>query len=225
MIKIALVEDRPELRGQLAQQLGAHPELDLRLVAVHGRDFLEKMKALPAAERPELVLMDIEMGVMDGITATREALQHYPELQVVMLTIFDQDDKIFEAIRAGALGYLLKGEPFREIVKAIQEVHAGGSQMSPSIARKALRLLRQAPAEEQTEGSPQSIEAVLSPREAEVLEHLVQGMPLPVVAEKLFVSYGTVRTHVRRIYEKLQVSNKVEATQIAHKNRWFKRNK
>jgi len=141
-----------------------------------------------------------------------------------MLTVFDDDEQVFQAIRAVALGYMLKGEPFAEIVEAIQEVHAGGSQMSPAIARKALRMLKRIPDSPPPQSAP-TIEEVLSTREAEVLEMLVKGVPLPQVADRLCIAYGTVRTHVRRIYEKLQVNNKVEATQVAHKNRWFLKKK
>jgi len=223
-IKIALVEDNPDLRKKMSQRLAAQEQLSLVLTAVNGQDFLYGVRALPKQQQPEVVLMDIEMDTMDGIMATAFCKKEFPDCQVIMLTVFDEEDKVFEAIRAGACGYLLKGERFENILSAIAYAQEGGSWMSPAIARKTLNYLRSSlgATQQQSETPPLAkVEQYLSAREIEVLSLLVQGMPLPKVAEQLFISYGTVRTHVRRIYEKLQVSNKVEATQLAMKNKWF----
>ncbi len=219
-IHVALVEDNRLLRQELSARLQQEETLHLAATACNGKDFLKKMKNLTSPALPDVVLMDIEMETMDGIETTRHISREYPQCKVIMLTVFDDDEQVFRAIQCGAVGYLLKGEPFNKITEAIADVMAGGSWMSASIARKTINLLQKnicisEPVE------IDKLEKTLSPREAEVLSMLVQGIPLPAVAEKLFISYGTVRCHVRRIYEKLQVNNKVEATQVAIKNKWF----
>jgi DNA-binding NarL/FixJ family response regulator len=183
-------------------------------MAANGEDFLEQMKT--STPKPDVVLMDIDMPIMNGIEAVNIAAELYPETRFIMLTVFDDDEKIFDAIKAGAIGYLLKDETIDRIITAVKEIIAfGGSPMSPRIARKALQLLMQAKVEFKKEE-----ETNLSEREMDILKGLVQGLDYKSVAEKLFISPHTVRTHITNIYKKLHVSSKTQAVMLAVKNNW-----
>src|SRR5215471_20950478 len=145
---VALVDDKSQNRLSLAEKMKWSDDVDILFTAENGADFLDRMKHLDLAHQPKIVLMDIEMPVMNGIEAVRTATQLYPDVKFLMLTVFDDDDKIFEAIKAGASGYLLKDEKITTIIECIQEVvEIGGAPMSPRIARKAFDLLRNASVE------------------------------------------------------------------------------
>ena len=215
MYKIAIVDDKSQNRLSLAEKINYSGEIEIVFMARNGSDFLEQLKLLPANKHPQLVLMDIDMPEMNGIEAVRNAHNLYEDIKYIMLTVFDDDDKLFDAIQAGADGYLLKEERVDRIVNAIKEViEKQGAPMSPSIARKALNLLTNKRAESG------SIETNLSDREMEILKGLVKGLDYRKIAEELFISPYTVRTHITNIYEKLHVSSKVQAVKLAIKNRW-----
>ncbi|HEX5151001.1 MAG TPA: response regulator transcription factor [Parafilimonas sp.] len=214
-IRTAIVDDRSQNRISLAEKIKFSEEIEIILSAINGSDFLEKMKHLKPAQQPQVVLMDIEMPVMNGIEAVRLGKQLYPHVKFLMLTVFDDDDKIFEAIKSGADGYLLKDEKVSAIIEAIQQlVEIGGAPMSPRIARKALDLLMHAPV--QNKQTTVKVETyLLSERETEVLQLLVDGYNYRTIAEKLFLSTHTVRKHIANIYDKLHVTSKAQAIKIA----------
>lgn len=215
MIKLAIVDDKQPNRVSISEKLSSKAEFEVLFLASHGMDFLEKMKLLET--KPDVVLMDIDMPQMNGIEAVNIGYQLYPSTRFIMLTVFDDDNKIFEAIKAGAIGYLLKDEKIEVIEDAIRQVmEFGGAPMSPRIARKALHLLMNAKVD-----LPQKQETVLSDREMDILQGLVDGLDYKAVANKLFISPLTVRTHISNIYKKLHVSSKTQAVKIAIKNRWF----
>lgn len=219
-IKIGIVDDKSQNRISLAERINFSDEIEVVLSATDGNDFLEKMKYSPVAMRPSVILMDIEMPGMNGIEAVKVGKQLYPDLNFLMLTVFDDDDKIFEAIKAGATGYLLKDEKIPAIIECIQQlVEIGGAPMSPHIARKALNLLMMSslPQKEATN----TTNDILSPREMEVLKLMVDGYDYKSVAEKLYLSSHTVRTHIANIYQKLHVTSKAHAIKIATKNKWI----
>lgn len=219
-IRIAIVDDKQPNRVSLNERVGSLQAYEVAFMAVNGSDFLEHMKNCKPENRPQLVLMDIDMPVMDGIEAVRRASQIYKELRFIMVTVFDDDDKIFEAIKAGASGYLLKDEPASVIDKSIKEVlEFGGAPMSPRVARKALNLLMQAPA--QHKDAADAGDSGLSKREMDILGLMVEGCDYRLVAEKLSISPHTVRKHIANIYEKLKVCSKVDAVKIALKKGWF----
>lgn len=164
---------------------------------------------------PDVLLMDIEMPGTDGITATRHIKKIWPDIRILIQTVFEDDDKIFDAICAGASGYILKSTSPARLVEAIQEVNGGGSPMSPYIASRVLKLFQQFAPAVQAEDE----KFYLSPREKEILSLMVEGNPLPVIAEKIFISYETVRTHVKRIYKKLHVASASEAVAKAIRQR------
>lgn len=164
---------------------------------------------------PDVVLMDIEMPEKGGIAATYEIVNQYPEIKVLIQTVFEDDDKIFAAICAGASGYILKSTSPARLVESIQEVHNGGSPMSPCIANRVLKLFQQfAPALPEPDAT-----YILSNREKEILQLMIEGEAFASIAEKLFISYETVRTHVKRIYKKLHVASASEAVAKAIRQR------
>lgn len=199
-ITVSIVEDNDQLRGTLArvieraegfQCLGQHASAEAAL------------EALPK-EAPQVVLMDINLPGMNGVECVRRLKALLPATQVVMLTVYEDTENIFNALAAGASGYLLKRTPRAELLEAIREVHRGGSPMTAHIARKVVQSFQKAPA-------PAPPEASLSAREQEVLDLLSQGFLYKEIADKLNISYETVHTYVRRIYEKLQVRTRTEA--------------
>jgi DNA-binding NarL/FixJ family response regulator len=221
-IRVAIVDDKSQNRISLAEKINYSDDTEVVLSALSGDDFLEKMKYLSVPEYPSVVLMDIEMPGMNGIETVRMGKQLYPGVHFLMLTVFDDDDKIFEAIRAGATGYLLKDEKVSAIIECIQQlVELGGSPMSPHIARKALNLLMKATLPAQDTKQSENSEHDLSPRELEVLKLTVDGYDYRDVAQKLFLSTHTVRKHIANIYNKLHVTSKAQAIKIATKNRWI----
>ncbi len=196
------------LRATLDKLALHSTRFDITHVARDGQELLD---ALVRDRGVDVVLMDLEMPRVDGIAATLQLKQLYPQIRVLVLTVFDDDDRIFRAIRAGADGYLLKEVTADLLLRGIDDVLQGGAAMTPSIAAKTLRLLRDPAAAAST--APASAEQVsLSKRETDVLEQIARGLTYEAVAENLFISPNTVRKHVENLYGKLHVHNKVEAT-------------
>jgi DNA-binding NarL/FixJ family response regulator len=224
MAKIAIVEDNLLLRQNLIKRLSGYPEVEVTLVCANGQLFLEGLLQLPAEQFPQVVLMDVEMAVMDGIKATSLAKDQYPNLHILMLSVFDDDQRVFEAIRAGASGYLLKEETAASLVEAIQGVIEGKVYMSPAIARKTLEFIRNSPApaaSRKPKTKPEAGTPGLSKRELEILEMLSKGHTYQSISSTLFLSEYTVQTHIKNIYGKLQVNNKISAIRIAMDRKWF----
>jgi len=197
---VSIVEDNEQLRGTLAQVINRAP--GYKCVSHYG-SAEEALKALPQVT-PEVVLMDINLPGINGVECVRQLKQLLPKTLVVMLTVYEDTDNIFNALAAGAAGYLLKRTSSAELIEAIHEVHEGGSPMTTHIARKVTQSFQKAgPSGQPTEN--------LSQREQEVLDCLSQGFLYKEIAEKLGISYETVHTYIRRIYEKLQVRTRTEA--------------
>jgi len=216
-IKIAIVDDNTDLIDSISMNLGLFAELDIILTATNGSNFCEKLVA--SKDKPQVVLMDIDMPVMNGIEATSLIHEMYPDIKVVILTVFDDDKKIFDAIQAGANGYLLKDSKPAKIMAAIEDAMDGGVPMSPTVATKTLELLMNfAP---DTKKLKSTEDYRLSHREVEVLQLLATGKNYQQIAEMLFLSPKTIRGHIERIYNKLHVHNKIEAVKVAQKNRWL----
>lgn len=215
MIHIAIVDDKQPNRVSLSEKILYYKDIVVDFMAVNGEDFLEQIKL--AKQKPDVVLMDIDMPVLNGIETVNIATEKYPNTKYIMLTVFDDDDKIFDAIKAGAIGYLLKDENVDKIVTSIKEVvEFGGAPMSPRIARKALHLMVEGKTSQRKNENP-----ILSDREKDILKGLVQGLDYKGVADMLFISPHTVRTHITNIYKKLHVSSKTQAVMFAVKNKWF----
>lgn len=225
MIKVAIVDDKPINRQSIRERILMSSEMSLHFMADNGSSFLEKMRTIPSTDSfPDVVLMDIDMPVMDGIAAVTIGKELYPKVDFLMLTVFDDDEKIFEAIKSGASGYLLKEESMERLSEAIQQVKEFGAvAMSPIVARKAMAMLAKNNAAQQNTSTPKQAgeEFNLSDREMEILKAMVEGLDYREIGEKLFVSPHTVRTHIGNIYKKLHVCSKVDAVKIAIKKQWF----
>ncbi|HEX9979701.1 MAG TPA: response regulator transcription factor [Flavobacterium sp.] len=209
MIKIAIVDDNVFLQKSVAEKLSFFEDLSCRFTAVNGADLLDKLEKNRSVD---LILMDIEMPQMNGIEATRMIKQKYPQIKIIMLTVFDNDENIFMSIKAGADGYLLKEVNAADLHQGIVETINGGATMTPSIALKTLKLLRNPIIAGNFSDADQ---VSLTSREIEVLEQLSKGLKYHAIAENLFLSVGTIRKHIENIYTKLQVHNKIEAIQKA----------
>ena len=199
-IQVSIVEDNDQLRGTLARLINRAEGFACLSQYATAEAALE---GLPK-DRPQVVLMDINLPGLSGVECVRRLKQMAPEISAVMLTAYEDTENIFNALAAGANGYLLKRAPRAELLDAIREVQRGGSPMTTHIARKGVQSFqRQAPTEQPGE--------TLSAREQEVLDHLSQGFLYKEIAEKMGISYETVHTYIRRIYEKLQVRTRTEA--------------
>jgi len=199
-ITVSIVEDNDKLRGTLARVLNRAEGFHCASQYANAEDAL---KDLPQV-RPDVVLMDINLPGMNGVECVRKLKTLLPEVQVMMLTVYEDTENIFNALAAGASGYLLKRTSSKELLEAIQEVHRGGSPMTIHIARKVVQSFQKSAA------SAQATEN-LSEREQQVLDLLSQGLIYKEIADKLGISYETVHTYIRRIYEKLQVRTRTEA--------------
>lgn len=205
-IKICIAEDNYFLGKTIEEKLSFFDEITHRFTSVNGAELIGKLEE---NHNIDVILMDIQMPVMDGIKATEIVKNKYPHIKVIMLTVLDDDDYIFKAIRAGANGYLLKEIDAEKLFKSIKEVLEGGAPMSPSIALKTLNLLRNPSTLEHKEADTEKIK--LSKRETEILEQLSKGLKYNDIADNLIISPATVRKHIENIYKKLQVHNKMEA--------------
>jgi len=204
MKKIAIVDDNNLLRQNILDRLTGKYEIFFETDLA--TDLIDALNNGQGGTLPDLILMDIEMDEMDGITATAILKSKYPEIKIVMLSVFEQDEKVWESIMAGADGYILKDEPKEKLLSSIDDVLQDGSYMSPAIARKVMTLLQN-----RNNRPDQSAFSELSRREIEILEEVATGKNYKQIGETLFVSVATVKTHINHIYKKLQVKNKVEA--------------
>lgn len=204
IIQVAIVEDDQRLREELVREIGGHATL--RCVGLFANAD-EALRQLPQAA-PDVVLMDIHLGKgLSGIECTQALKTLLPDTQVIMLTMFDDADKIFAALRAGAAGYLLKRFASGELLSAIEQAHAGASPITPQIARQVFDFFRN----EESKAEPAAGMDKLSDRERELLSLMARGKHYKEAAEQLDISTDTVRSHIRRIYRKLQVHSRTEA--------------
>ncbi len=200
MITVSIVDDEKALCESIATFVNSSP--GFRCVSMYGSGEVA-LKNLPL-DKPEVVLMDINMALMDGIECVRRLKKVMPKVQVVMLTVYEDSDKIFRALAAGATGYLLKRCAPDELLQAIRDVLAGGSPMSHAIARKVV-------ASFQSSSNYDDKESQLSPREERVLDGLARGLAYKQIGDELGISINTIRTHLQHIYEKLHVRSRTEA--------------
>jgi len=221
-IRIGLTDDKAINRSSIADKIRQFEDLNCCFIAVNGHDCLEQLKGLPIEKLPQVIFMDLEMPGMDGVQTISLARLLYPDIYFVVLTIFDDEDKIFEAIKAGAHGYLLKDEGAIALHNAITNVmESGGAPMSAAIARKAFEMLSKAQLQTpQKVAEPHLLDSLLTEREKEILLHTINGHDAKRIASILDISVLTIRKHIANIYQKLHVNSKAQIISLAHKNNW-----
>lgn len=202
-LRIAIFDDNKNIRESITLLLKTEPEFQVVGSFSHVLDCVDDVKSC----NPDIVLMDIEMPGMSGIEAVNAIKNDLPHVQVLMQTVFEDDDRVFDSICAGASGYILKNHLNTKLIEAIKELQFGGSPMSPSIARKVLNKMQSVSGFIKPEEAP---DYHLTAREKEVLSCLVNGLSYKMIASDLNISYETVRSHVKKIYEKLHVASLTE---------------
>jgi len=214
-IRVFVVEDQAKILKHQLKLLEASPELVLVGTAMSGESALEELQHCT----PDVILLDLGLPRMDGIAVTRAVKARYPSIEILIFTIFDEEEKVLDAVKAGASGYLLKGMPAERIIEAIQEVRAGGTVIQPNLARRLLRHFQVAPVDSADRLVPEVVQPLaqepalrpLSDRETEILQLIAKGVSNTEAASALKLSKATIRTHLEHIYQKLEVSNRVEA--------------
>lgn len=207
-IKVSVIEDREHIRNGLMRLINGSEGL----VCGDGFGTMEEALADMPKNLPDVVLCDIGLPGMDGIEGTRILKKKYPDLIILVLSVYDDDDRVIDAICAGATGYLLKNTPAEKILDSLKDVIKGGAPMSPEIARRVIHLFRQSP-------PPKQVEYDLTPHELRILKMLVDGHSYKTAASELGVTVHAVSFHMRNIYDKLHVHSKSEAVAKALKNR------
>jgi DNA-binding NarL/FixJ family response regulator len=210
-IRVAIFEDNKLVRDALEAILNGTPGYSCCAAYADAQLLSSRMKS----SAPDVVLMDIEMPGLSGIEATRLLSKEFPDVKVLIQTVFNDNEKIFQALSAGASGYVLKNDPPAKQIDAIHEVFNGGAPMSPSIARKVLQFFSH---KNVILVMPELADHQLSEREKEILMFMVEGNNYKTIAEKAFISYETVRTHVKKIYKKLHVASRSEAIMKAYQS-------
>lgn len=209
-LRVAIVDDDADIRDTL------HWILDNTAgFACFGvfKNCLEAVTGLAGGSLPDVVLMDISMPGQSGVECVRILREQHPTLRIVMQTVHSSDDMIFDSLRAGASGYILKKTPVERLLQAIRDAHEGGAPMSGEVARKVLDFFQQPKSDPSVDG--------LSDREQDVLRLLIEGHSYKAIADRLYLSVHTVRFHLHNIYEKLHVSSRMEAVAKAMKHKWF----
>ena len=209
-IKVIIFDDNDSLRDSIAMLLQDNADFTLAGGYSHCLDVIENIKST----KPDVVIMDIDMPGMNGIEGVKLVHKNFPSIQILMLTVFDDDEKVFAAIKAGAGGYILKNAEPQNLLHAISEVYNGGAPMTPGIAKKVLHQFQTILPEEEKDYH-------LSIREKEVLSLLVDGLSYKMIAGKLNITYDTVRAHMKKIYEKLHVASMTEAVAKAINQKLF----
>jgi DNA-binding NarL/FixJ family response regulator len=221
-LRIGIVDDKSVNRISISDKIKQFEDLRICFMAVNGNDCLQQLKGLPPDKMPQVIFMDLEMPEMDGVQTISLARALYSEIFFIVLTVFDDDDKIFEAIKAGAHGYLLKDESAITLHNAITNViESGGAPMSPAIARKAFEMLSKASLQTANRvAEPHLLDVLLTEREKEILLQTINGLDAKRIASLLDISVLTIRKHIANIYQKLHVNSKAQVISLAHKNNW-----
>ncbi len=210
-LKIGIAEDNYFLAKAIQEKLKPFKDIVIEVMATNG---IELLKALENHHNLDIIIMDIEMPKMDGIEATEKIKKLYPHINIMMFTVFEDHEKIYQAIQAGANGYLLKEEDGVTIRTALYELKNGGSSMSAKVTKKTIQLLKMGNRVEDLGKDKEEIK--LSAKETEVLQHISTGLNYKEIADNLAISPSTVRKHTENIYKKLNVHNKIEAISKGH---------
>lgn len=204
-IRVLVVEDQPKILKAQIKLLEPFEDIQIVGQALSGEKALEILDSA----QPDVLLLDLGLPQMSGIDVTRAVKESHPNIEILIFTIFDEEEKVTEAIAAGAAGYLLKGTPVEKIVEAIKDVNAGGAVIQPNLARALLRIIGESA--NRNTPRPDALESPLTERELEILQIIAKGLSNNEAATVLGLSKATIRTHLEHIYEKLDVTNRVEA--------------
>lgn len=210
MIKIIIAEDISKLALALKEKIEFGVEFKVTDISSNGKELIQRLEQNHAVD---VVIMDINMPEMNGVEATKIVTNKWPHIKIIMSTVFDDEQNIFDAIMAGASGYMLKDEPPEKVHRSIYEALEGGAPMSVMVAKKALNLLRNSKLQQES-----SEDYKLTKRELDVLEQIAKGLSYDQISNNLFISYGTTKKHVENIYAKMKVHNKIEAIEKARKS-------
>jgi DNA-binding NarL/FixJ family response regulator len=210
-VRVLIVDDDDLMRAGLRGVLSSDERIEVAGEAADGREAAYRTRLL----RPDVILMDVRMSDLDGIAATREVLAEFPDVKVVILTTFEEDDYIFGALSAGASGFLLKRTSPEELIAAIHTIHAGDSLLSPSVTSRVIERTARRPTPDASQ-DPRLEE--LTPRERDVLELIARGLSNAEIAAELVVEESTVKTHVKRVLSKLGARDRVQAVIIAYES-------
>lgn len=214
-IKVAIVEDHDIFRKRLMELLGFYDTLDLIFTADSGELCLKFIEQAEEGRVPHVILMDIELPGISGIETTFQIKEKIKDIDIIMFTVFEDDERLFESIQVGATGYLLKDTPIDTVVSSLKEVREGGSPITPSIARKLMGMVSKP--ESKGENESDIIPFDLSPAELRILEQVIEGKSNKEIAEVVFLSPWTVKTHIKNIYKKMHVNSRAAAVRLALK--------
>ncbi len=213
MIRIIICDDQAIIREGLNTILSTDPDIDVAGTAANGEELLEFLEALSPDELPHLILLDLKMPVMNGISAARAVRSRYPSVKVLVLTTYDDEGWVFDAIRAGASGYILKDTPKHELFDAIKGTAMGDTYVDPSVAGKVLSMVRG-----EYSGQPPGIQEEFTERELKILLLIARGYSNAEIADNLYLSTGTVRNYTSSIFSKLGVDDRTQAAIAALRN-------
>ncbi|GAB5409928.1 MAG: response regulator transcription factor [Balneolaceae bacterium] len=213
--KIAIVEDQEKIRKNLTTRLAFYDDIDIIFEAENAEVGLTKLRSLSKKNLPQVILMDIEMPGKSGIEATKDVKTEFPYIDILIQTVFENEEKIFQSIQAGASGYLLKDDPIQKYVEAIQELALGGAALSSNIALKLMCFVKNEKDSKATKAQQAQERFLLSNREIDILKGIVDDLTEQQIGEKLFISPHTVRTHIKNIYKKLHVHSRASAVRFA----------
>jgi DNA-binding NarL/FixJ family response regulator len=216
MIRLLIVDDHQLMRDGLVRLLSLEPDVEVVGTACDGKQAVEMVRSL----NPSLVLMDIRMPELSGIQATKQIKAEHPETEIVLLTMHDEDDYVFEGIGAGASGYLLKDASREELISTLHQVHAGQARLTPSVTRRVMQEFASLQQGRKEKPAASSRPEELSRREMDVLALVVQGLSNKQIAKELFIDETTVKTHLHRIFEKLDVRDRTQLAILALQKGW-----
>lgn len=214
-IKIAIVEDQQKIIERLKQRLSFFDDIEVLFTACNAKEAQECLEKISSSNLPKVILMDIEMPGKSGIELTGIIKKKYPNIDILIQTVFENDDKIFQSIQAGASGYLLKDDPIQKYVDAIHELSDGKAALSPLIASKLMNFIKESHQNKEEKAKETREEFALTDREIDILKGIVDDLTEHQIGEKLFISHHTVRTHIKNIYKKLHVHSRASAVRFA----------
>lgn len=214
-VAIAIFEDQERVRENLRKRIGFYEDVSIVFEAPNAEAGLKKLRSLSTSELPNVILMDIEMPGMTGIEATALVKSEFPDIDVLIQTVFEDDERIFQSIQAGASGYLLKDDPIQKYVESIYELMNGGAALSSIIAAKVMHYVQESKATKLKKAELAKDAFALTSRELDILHAIVEDLTDDQIGEKLFISPHTVRTHIKNMYKKIHVHSRASAVKFA----------